>query len=283
MSMRRVGTRLVQHFPHMKKIILLWAWLAAVLAMQAAPDLSATIPELKLNDGRVLRDVSIKAYNSRGVMARCADGIIQIEYSLFPAEYQPALAEKKPAPTTSQPVVTASPGQKQLPANPAQTTANAPAASKQTVQGRVIVNEGRLQAALIGVEVRAYPVREFADWDQNRRRNFSPEHLQIRERLKGNGGGGSASPEETEKFNADEYSSWDSLPYTAFTTKTDRTGSFAFELPASPYPYLIFSRTIRNSGQGHNAYYVWAILATGGPVMLSSDNRYPALADVFAK
>jgi hypothetical protein len=69
----------------------------------AAQNFQRTIPSLKLQDGRVLREVSIVSFASTVVMAKWADGQGTIPYQLFPAEWREALEPMRPRPSAAKP------------------------------------------------------------------------------------------------------------------------------------------------------------------------------------
>ena len=89
----------------MKLHVILWFACAALLS--AAVDLNKPIAELKLKDGRALKNVQIVAFASSAVTAKWDGGRGTIAYDLFPAEYGEILADRRakatlPPPPTAQ-------------------------------------------------------------------------------------------------------------------------------------------------------------------------------------
>ena len=60
-------------------------------------DLTKPIPEVRLKNGTVLKDVQIKSYGTVAAMVRHADGAGTIRYDLFPDDLVEALAPLRPA------------------------------------------------------------------------------------------------------------------------------------------------------------------------------------------
>ena len=79
----------------MKTIILF-----IVLAIHAlgAVDLNKPISELKLKDGRTLKNVLVVGFASSAVTAKWDGGRGTIAYELFPAEYSKELESHRPKP-----------------------------------------------------------------------------------------------------------------------------------------------------------------------------------------
>lgn len=69
----------------------------------AAPNFQRTIPLIRLQDGRVLREVSIVSFASTVVMAKWVDGQGTIPYQLFPADWREALEPMRPRATAGKP------------------------------------------------------------------------------------------------------------------------------------------------------------------------------------
>lgn len=72
-------------------------------AAVAAQNFQRTIPLIKLQDGRVLREVSIVSFASTVVMAKWADGQGTIPYQLFPVEWREALEPMRPRASAARP------------------------------------------------------------------------------------------------------------------------------------------------------------------------------------
>ncbi len=75
----------------LRRGLVLFALLFGVSLSMAEIDLTKPIPELRLKDGRVLKDASLKAFNSKTVFVKCAAGLIQVRNEVFPDELQPQL------------------------------------------------------------------------------------------------------------------------------------------------------------------------------------------------
>ena len=78
-------------------------FLALCSASIAAQNFQRTIPQIKLQDGRVLREVSIVSFASSVVMAKWADGQGTIPYQLFPSDWRDALEPMRPRASTGKP------------------------------------------------------------------------------------------------------------------------------------------------------------------------------------
>lgn len=72
-------------------------------AALAAQNFQRTIPLIRLQDGRVLREVSIVSFASTVVMAKWADGQGTIPYQLFPVEWREALEPMRPRASAGKP------------------------------------------------------------------------------------------------------------------------------------------------------------------------------------
>lgn len=72
-------------------------------AALAAPNFQRTTPQLRLQDGRVLREVSIVSFASTVVMAKWAGGQGTIPYQLFPADWRDALEPMRPRASSAKP------------------------------------------------------------------------------------------------------------------------------------------------------------------------------------
>ncbi|HZP61568.1 MAG TPA: hypothetical protein VFB27_14685, partial [Opitutaceae bacterium] len=64
-------------------------------AVSAAPSIDQPFAELKLSDGRVLRNARLRSFNSDSIFVKCDDGILQLPYRAFPADLQPQLAQAR--------------------------------------------------------------------------------------------------------------------------------------------------------------------------------------------
>jgi hypothetical protein len=72
--------------------ILFCAFTGSAFAVQS---IGEPFAELKLTDGRVLENATLKAFNSDSVFVRDDDGFVQVPYTLFPKELQPQLAKAR--------------------------------------------------------------------------------------------------------------------------------------------------------------------------------------------
>jgi hypothetical protein len=93
------------------RVVLFCVFTGPALAVQS---INQPFSELKLNDGRVLKNARLKAFNSNTVFVRDDDGFVQVPYKLFPGELQPQLAkaraaEDAPSGATPAPRITDSP------------------------------------------------------------------------------------------------------------------------------------------------------------------------------
>lgn len=66
-----------------------------VCVAAAEVNLNALIPELKLTDGRILKQVTLVAFSPTAVMAKWEGGRGTLAYEKFPAEYHAALAKRR--------------------------------------------------------------------------------------------------------------------------------------------------------------------------------------------
>jgi hypothetical protein len=249
------------------------ALLALVVCLQAAPDLAQPIAELKLADGRVLREVQIKAYNSKGVMVKHADGVAQVNYDQFPEEYREAVLAKKPAPVAP----TAVAPNPAAPKPGAQAAKNKKLIPARKFGGAVYAVNARKTYGLNNVDVRIYPLQYFLDLDQRRRSALSPAHVELRNRLNGKGTSGMPSTQEIGKYYADEYASWDDLPPADFSARTLPDGQFSMVIPAQG-DLVVFARA-KTELNGSTQYFVWAVLADRESIVLNHSNLYPMLKE----
>lgn len=246
----------------------------------AAPDLTAPIAKLTLPDGRVLEQVELKSYGSKSVMVRHSAGVAQIPYEQFPAEYQAALLEKRPAPgpaaTSTPPPARAS--NPKPSAHPPGAGASRPAAEAgRVITGRMYLQGHSQQLLLAGVPVFAIKADVMARFDAERRGHLTLEHEQLRQRLSGAAPVGDVpSREEAQKFFEDEYNSWLNSPRAVGMAKTDEKGEFTIQLPDDSR-VVIFARLLLRTGT-NNAFHIWAVPVRGEPVMLSGATTYPALS-----
>jgi hypothetical protein len=254
--------------------------LGLIVAVMAAgaekPNLAGPIPEIALLDGRVLRDVQIKAFNRQGVMLRHTEGVAQIPYENFPEPYREALlnARPEPAPATS-------PERRPPPpaARPAPTARARPTqVLVKDVQGAVIVMLSRRPVPLADLEVAAYPAEDFVRYDRNRRDSFTPDHRELRGALQGRNASGRTSPSELAQFRETEYASWDGLGAPAAAARTDEAGRFRLTLPADG-EHIVFARA--RHGEGATAHvFVWAVLVEDAEIILGSHNQFETLRDL---
>jgi hypothetical protein len=250
------------------------ALFALVVCLQAAPDLTQPIAELKLADGRVLHDVQLKAYNNKGVMVKHADGVAQVNYDQFPEEYREAVLAKKPAPVEHAAVAPKPPGTPK-PVTPGAKTKQLIPARK--FGGAVYAVSARKTYGLNNVDIRIYPLQYFMDLDQRRRSALTPAHIDLRNRLNGKGTSGMASTQEVGQFYADEYGSWDDLPPADFSTRTKEDGQFVMGIPAQG-DFVVFARA-KTELNGSTQYFVWAVLADRETIALDHANLYPMLKE----
>lgn len=75
-------------------LILFCAFTGFALAVQS---IDQPFAELKLTDGRVLKNAKLKSFNSTSVFVKDDDGIAQVHYELFPEELQPQLVKARAA------------------------------------------------------------------------------------------------------------------------------------------------------------------------------------------
>lgn len=244
-----------------------------VVSIQAAPDLTQPIGELKLADGRVLHDVQLKAYNNKGVMVRHADGMAQVNYEQFPEAYREAVLAKKPSPVEhAQPVFAMPVAPKPTAAMPAKRLIPA----RKFGEAIYAVNT-RKTYGLNNVDVRIYPVELFLELDQRRRSALSTTHVETRNRLNGKGTTGMPTTQEITQFYAEEYQAWDDLPPALYATKSTAEGQFALAIPAQG-DYVVFARA-KLELNGSIQYFVWAVMADAESVVLNHANVYPMLKD----
>ncbi|HTQ29676.1 MAG TPA: outer membrane protein assembly factor BamE [Opitutaceae bacterium] len=87
----------------MPRLLSLLIFVVLVLPVPAAPPFDQPFAELKLTDGRVLKNARLKSFNSSSVFVRCDDGFLQVPYSAFPAEMQSQLARARAAAAADNP------------------------------------------------------------------------------------------------------------------------------------------------------------------------------------
>jgi hypothetical protein len=129
-------------------------------ARSAEIDLTEPIPELKLKTGRVLRNATLKSFNSKTVFVKTQDKLIQVRYADFPDELQPLLAkaynstkavnEYRPPPQKTETAPAASAGTKK--AGPEESTV---AANEAIAEKARLAEEKRLQLVKDAVREKA--------------------------------------------------------------------------------------------------------------------------------
>lgn len=82
----------------MKPLIPLWLLLAGFC--HAAPLIDEPVAELRLKSGKVYAQAQAKSFSPSTVFVKHADGVASVKYEDFPADYETALASKRPAPPT---------------------------------------------------------------------------------------------------------------------------------------------------------------------------------------
>lgn len=269
------GLALGSKFFYMNKYFyLIFVGLFAVTVyVQAAPDLALPIAELKLADGRVLRDVQLKAYNNKGVMVRHADGVAQVSYEQFPEEYREAVLAKKPVPVERVPAATST----SLAPKPSASVPTKRLIPARQFGGAIYAVNARKTYGLNNVDVRVYPLEYFVELDQRRRSALSSAHVEIRNRLNGKGTSGMPTAQEVNQFRADEYLSWDDFPSAPYATRSNAEGQFALVIPAQG-SFVVFARA-KLELNGSTQYLVWAVMADRESIVLDHSNGYPMLKE----
>ena len=79
----------------MSRLYYLLIFFALAASALGAPSINQPFAELKLADGRVLRNARLMSFNSSSVFVRCDSGILQVSYRSFPAELQPQLNQAR--------------------------------------------------------------------------------------------------------------------------------------------------------------------------------------------
>lgn len=236
----------------MKSLALLF--LFAVAALAADPNLNKPIAELKLRDGRTLKNVQLISYAASAVMAKWEGGRGTLRYEDFPDEYQTALTAERPKASA---YVAPPPKPKQAAATPAAPT---PAAAK-TVNGQLyVMTVGAGAYKFAGSHVRVYPAEKL-------------EGLLYAQQA--------ALPLGYRRMAHDdarqaEHDAWNEAlkkePMIA-SAQTDSDGKFALSIPARG-SYFVFVTTFRVAGL-RSEWKTWVTPISGeGELLLNSSNSW---------
>lgn len=212
----------------------------------AATMFAAPIPELVMQDGRVLKNVEFISYNPTVVVAKWEGGRGFLKYEDFPAEWQTKLSAYRPksvggvatvAAPPAKPVPSAPAVSPEKPATPAAPVA--PTARKISGEAFLTGGEsGAIRVKFAGITVTAYPLVEAL--------------AALDSRL--------AVPE---------------LPAPLAVADADSEGRFAFELPPNT-PFLLLAKAEHHAIRGGRITpFEWAIKSTeirGDTIMLTEKN-----------
>lgn len=222
----------------MKTLALLLLFAAAVFA---APNLNKPIAELKLNNGRVLKNVEIISYASSAVMAKWEGGRGTLRYEDFPDEYQTALATERPKPSTyvaPSPVAKPAATTQAAKPTPAATPTAPIAPQARKISGDAFLGGGEsngVRVKFAGMRIALYPL--------------------------------DAALKVLDTFSPD-------LPAPLAETQTDSEGHFSFEAPK--VPFILLAQAEHRAARGNRVMpFEWRIKSTditGDTLMLTGQN-----------
>lgn len=251
------------------------------------------VAEVRLSDGRILRDFRALSYTREGINGSWSGGRGVVPYDLFPTEWgnaiarfrprpsqmpaeerRPSVVSSEPAPEPKQPVIP----NPRLDITPLTRVARNDSVSdgkERVVSGQCfVVTKGRQNYKMGLVRVLLYPEAAFDAYSKEitrRRLQYLTAVANAREVA-----GKRRLPTDLYPEGVDAYlhESWSALPPGDATSQTDADGNFTIKHFVTGR-FVLFARAERSVGS-KTEYYVWAVssadIEDSGRVFLSNDN-----------
>lgn len=220
-------------------------FLAICAAAVAAVDLDKPVAELRLKDGRVLKNVTIVSYATSAITARWDGGRGTIAYDQLPDDVRSAAEKLQPKPTPK-PTVSIKEGTEK---------------EGRTITGQIFVTtQGAGAYKYSGVLVRAYPI-SFYQTAKRRAQNAMPTYIK-------NFGRSQASLAKVEAWTA----AMKIAPTPVGYATTDADGRFTMKVSSGGL--FLYAWANRSIGREQDAD-IWAVPVTSDVVQLSDLNSEP--------